>query len=93
MPIGPAIRNGIRQPHESRSSEDSSAVISVTRPAPPMYPASVPNSSQLPRKPRLRSGAYSAMKVEAPAYSPPVEKPCTRRAASSRTGAPTPMAV
>ncbi|CAM5591761.1 hypothetical protein SALBM217S_04418 [Streptomyces griseoloalbus] len=36
MPIGPAIRNGTRQPQESRSSVDSSAVIRVTRPAPPM---------------------------------------------------------
>ncbi|CAM5474617.1 hypothetical protein SGRIM128S_06018 [Streptomyces griseomycini] len=58
-----------------------------------MYPASVPNSSQLPRKPRRLSGAYSAMKVDAPAYSPPVEKPCTRRAASNRIGAPTPIAA
>jgi hypothetical protein len=31
------------------------------------------------------------MKVDAPAYSPPVEKPCTRRATSSRIGAPTPI--
>lgn len=56
-----------------------------------MYPASVPNSSQLPRKPRRLSGAYSAMKVEAPAYSPPVEKPWTRRAARRSSGAPTPI--
>ncbi len=47
----------------------------VTRPAPPMYPASVPNSSQLPGTRAGLSGAYSAMKVDAPAYSPPVEKP------------------
>jgi hypothetical protein len=52
-----------------------------------MYPASVPNSSQLPRKPRFLSGEYSAMKVDAPAYSPPVEKPWTRRAARSSSGA------
>ena len=56
-----------------------------------MYPASVPNSSQLPKKPRFLSGAYSAMKVDAPPYSPPVEKPCTRRARSSRIGAQTPI--
>lgn len=56
-----------------------------------MYPARVPNSSQLPKKPRFLSGAYSAMKVEAPAYSPPVEKPWTSRAASSSRGAPTPI--
>lgn len=51
----------------------------------------MPNSSQLPRKPRRLSGAYSAMKVEAPAYSPPVENPWTRRARSSSSGAPTPI--
>ena len=51
----------------------------------------VPNSSQLPRKPRLRSGAYSAMNVIALPYSPPVEKPCTSRATSSRIGASRPI--
>ena len=51
----------------------------------------VPNSSQLPRKPRLRSGAYSAMNVIALPYSPPVEKPWMRRANSSRIGANTPI--
>ncbi len=81
----------MRQPQDVRAPSDSSAVIRVTRPAPPMYPASVPNSSQLPRNPRRRSGAYSAMKVDAPAYSPPVENPCTSRAASSSTGAQTPI--
>lgn len=35
MPIGPAIMNGMRQPQDTRSSADSSAVIRVTRPAPP----------------------------------------------------------
>lgn len=35
-PIGPAIRNGTRQPQASRSSVDRKAVMRVTRPAPPM---------------------------------------------------------
>ena len=42
-------------------------------------------------KPRRLSGEYSAMKVAAPPYSPPVEKPCRRRASSSRIGAQMPM--
>ena len=51
----------------------------------------VPNSRKLPRKPRLLSGAYSAMNVAAPPYSPPVEKPCTMRSATSSTIAQAPM--
>lgn len=52
---------------------------------------SVPNSRKLPKKPRRLSGAYSAMKVEAPPYSPPVEKPWSIRKKMSRTAAQTPM--
>lgn len=37
------------------------------------------------------SGAYSAMKVEAPPYSPPVEKPCTSRKRISSSGAQKPI--
>ncbi len=42
-------------------------------------------------KPRFLSGAYSAMKVEAPPYSPPVEKPWIMRKTISRIGAHRPM--
>lgn len=62
----------------------------VTTPAPRNKPVSVPNSSQLPRKPRRLPGAYSAMNVAAPPYSPPAEKPCTGRARTTRTRASTP---
>ncbi|CAM5584949.1 hypothetical protein SGLAM104S_06965 [Streptomyces glaucescens] len=51
----------------------------------------MPTSRKLPKKPRRLSGAYSAMNVEAPPYSPPVENPCTIRKRISRTGAQTPM--
>ena len=84
MPIGPAIRNGMRQPQEQQVVVGQQRGHQGDQPAPPMYPASVPNSSQLPKKPRRLSGAYSAMKVEAPPYSPPVEKPCTRRASEQQ---------
>jgi hypothetical protein len=69
----------------------STAVRTVTRPAAPTYPASVPSSRKLPKKPRRLSGAYSAMKVDAPPYSPPVEKPWTSRNRISSTGAQKPM--
>ena len=45
----------------------------------------------LPQKPRLASGAYSAMNVAAPPYSPPVEKPWMSRSNSSRAGAAMPI--
>lgn len=48
--------------------------INTTKPAPKTKPAIEPESNQLPKKPRLRSGAYSATKIEAPVYSPPTEK-------------------
>lgn len=47
----------------------------TTTPAPITNPAMEPKSSQLPIKPRLRSGEYSATKIDAPVYSPPTEKP------------------
>jgi len=59
--------------------------------APSEKPASVPNSRKLPQKPRLSSGAYSAMNVAAPPYSPPVEKPWIMRSATSAAGAHKPM--
>ena len=54
-------------------------------------PAIEPKSSQLPIKPRLRSGEYSATKIEAPVYSPPTEKPCAILHSSSRIGAQIPI--
>ncbi|MDQ0718047.1 hypothetical protein QFZ55_007499 [Streptomyces luteogriseus] len=51
----------------------------------------MPSSRKLPKKPRRLSGAYSAMNVEAPPYSPPVEKPCTSRKKISRAGAHRPI--
>ena len=59
--------------------------------APSEKPASVPNSRKLPKKPRLRHGAYSAMKVAAPPYSPPVEKPWIIRSSTISTGAQNPI--
>ncbi|MNE57601.1 hypothetical protein D3C80_1525740 [compost metagenome] len=65
--------------------------ISTTTPAPSTKPAIEPKSSQLPRKPRLRSGAYSATKIDAPVYSPPTEKPWAILASNNRIGAQMPM--
>src|SRR3546814_10643105 len=48
-------------------------------------------SSQLPRNPRRRSGAYSATKTAAPVYSPPTENPWASLHTSSRTGAHSPI--
>lgn len=51
----------MRQPPDSIASVPSTATRTVTRPEPKEKPMKVPKSSQLPRKPRRRSGAYSAM--------------------------------
>src|SRR3546814_7816834 len=77
-PIGPATKNGMRQPQ--------SYIVASPRPrenpnissAPKEKPAKVPNSRKLPQKPRFASGEYSAMNVAAPPYSPPVENPWIR---------------
>ncbi|SKY81591.1 Uncharacterised protein [Mycobacteroides abscessus subsp. abscessus] len=74
-PSGSAIRNGIRQPHVCICSSESNSSRNRTIAVPALNPASVPNSSSDPYLPRLLSGAYSAMNVAAPPYSPPVEKP------------------
>ncbi|MNH26691.1 hypothetical protein D3C79_867560 [compost metagenome] len=91
MPSGKARKNGRRQPHSRNFSSPRKVEISTTTPAPRTKPAIEPKSSQLPRKPRLRSGAYSATKIEAPVYSPPTEKPWAIFASSSRIGAQMPI--
>src|SRR3954453_24143675 len=91
IPRGPATRNGTRQPQSSSLSRGTQVFIPVTTDAPSTYPDSVPNSSQDPMNPRRSSGEYSAMKVVAPPYSPPVENPCTIRATTSRMGDQTPI--
>src|SRR5699024_10067298 len=87
MPIGAAMINGTRQPQANMETEPSTKVSNVTRPAPPMYPDNVPTSSPLAINQRLLSRVESAINVNAPAYSPPAEKPCTILAASSKMGA------
>src|SRR3546814_10787970 len=63
-PIGPATKNGMRQPQ--------SYIVASPRPrenpnissAPKEKPAKVPNSRKLPQKPRFASGEYSASSEE-----------------------------
>src|SRR3546814_1922081 len=89
-PIGPATKNGMRQPQ--------SYIVASPRPrenpnissAPKEKPAKVPNSRKLPQKPRFASGEYSAMNVDAPPYSPPVENPWIRRSTMRNAGAQNP---
>ena len=72
------------------SSLSTSEKPSISR-APAENPASVPNSRKLPMNPRRRGGAYSAMNVAAPPYSPPVEKPWIIRRPIISTGAQKPI--
>ncbi len=90
MPSGRARKNGIRQPHWQNVPHPR-RVIKATVAAPSTKPAIDPKSSQLPIKPRFRSGEYSATKIAAPEYSPPMEKPCTIFTMSKRIGAHKPI--
>ena len=80
----------MRQPQVSICWSLSASSSSSTMAVPITNPASVPNSRKLPYRPRFLSGAYSAMNVAAPPYSPPVENPWTTRSAINRIGAHTP---
>ncbi|SAJ10985.1 Uncharacterised protein [Enterobacter cloacae] len=91
MPSGSARKNGIRQPQSRKFSSPTTVEIRTTTPAPMTKPAIEPKSSQLPIKPRLRSGEYSATKIDAPVYSPPTEKPCAILQINSRIGAHIPI--
>ncbi len=91
MPNGSARKNGIRQPHSRKFCSPTTLEIRTTTPAPITNPAMEPKSSQLPINPRLRSGEYSATKIDAPVYSPPTEKPCAILHSSSRIGAQIPI--
>jgi hypothetical protein len=74
-PTGRPSMKGSRHPQANRLSSGSVATRIALTPAPSVYPTSVPNSSQLPKKPRRRSGAYSATRVSAPVYSRPRRSP------------------
>src|SRR3546814_10820428 len=86
-PIGPATKNGMRQPQ--------SYIVASPRPranpnissARKEKPAKVSNSRKLPQKPRFASGEYSAINVSAPPYSPPVENPWPKRSTMRNAGA------
>ncbi|MCY1433202.1 hypothetical protein D9M71_492240 [compost metagenome] len=91
MPSGRARKKGIRQPHSAKLASPTACVIKATVAAPSTKPAIDPKSSQLPIKPRFRSGEYSATKIAAPEYSPPMEKPCTIFTMSKRIGAHKPI--
>ena len=69
------------------------AVSSSTDAEPSKNPPTAENSIQLTRYPLRSSGEYSARNAEAPPNSPPTEKPCSSRAATSRIGAQMPMAA
>ncbi|MNL46596.1 hypothetical protein D3C87_1693250 [compost metagenome] len=90
-PNGAANRNGRRQPQLCRSSTLIQACRPATNTAPNNKPAAVLAGTMLVYKPRLPSGAYSARKADAPAYSPEAENPWNRRINNNRAGAHRPI--
>lgn len=85
--------NGTRQPHEPIWSSVSSSEKPSISNAPSEKPESVPNSRKLPRNPRRRYGAYAAINVAAPPYSPPVENLWIIRSTTIMAGAHNPIAA
>ena len=83
-------QNGRRQPQLSRSSVGSAATgrkIAVAS----TWPNWVPPRVKLVKYARRFDGACSRLVDEAPACSPPAEKPCSRRSTTRMIGAAMPM--
>lgn len=79
----------MRQPQFTTKSELAPHTLnmSVAAREPISRPVAVEAGTNEQKKPRRCLGAYSAIKVEAPAYSPDAEKLCTMRKSSSKMGA------
>ena len=93
----PSTRNstlpmkGTRQPQAATCSGFNSTVINQAQPEPRMNPMVVPTAVELLTRPRLADGANSVVYTIDPVNSPPTEKPCSSRSATSRMGAATPI--
>ena len=87
------IRNGTRQPQLMTAAGGSSAVTANATSAPRMFDMPMLACNQAANSPFLRAGACSTRNAAALPISPPAEKPCMIRPASSSSGAPTPMAA
>ncbi|MNJ51149.1 hypothetical protein D3C77_464460 [compost metagenome] len=74
-PMGPATRNGMRQPQSCISSAPSSQVIPLATTPPSTRPSTAVTISQQVEKPRRPGPAYSEMKLVMVPISPPAEKP------------------
>ncbi|MNN87776.1 hypothetical protein D3C81_2053750 [compost metagenome] len=90
-PMGPAIRNGMRQPPACIVSAPSTQVIPLATAPPSTSPSTAVTISQQVENPRRPGPAYSEMKLVMVPISPPAEKPCTQRISTSRIGAAMPM--
>ncbi|MNL21865.1 hypothetical protein D3C87_1431780 [compost metagenome] len=83
-------RKGRRQPQDRKSSSGS-RVTKANAPTDSKIPSGDPTKGRLPKKPRQRGGACSTAISMAPPSSPPNDKPCPIRNATSKIGAHTPI--
>ena len=83
-------QNGMRQP-QLRSCSSGMAPIGRKTAVAMIRPVCVPLSVKLVKNARRCSGACSRLSELAPACSPEAEKPCSRRSATSSTGAQMPI--
>ena len=84
-------RNGIRQPHDRRSSSGSMATTATTA-VESNEPMGEPICMTPFQKPRLPGSACSVTMRVAPPHSPPIAMPWTTRSNTSSRGAITPTA-
>ena len=83
-------QNGMRQP-QLRSCSSGMAPIGRKTAVAMIRPVCVPLSVKLVKNARRCSGACSRLSELAPDCSPEAEKPCSRRSATSSTGAQMPI--
>src|SRR6185295_15644520 len=93
-PVGPSMlpnKNDKRQPHASRAAGVSQVLSEAEVSEPSKNPHATLACCKLPNRPRRCGGAHSTMKAVELPHSPPAEKPCSKRAATSNAEAPTPI--
>jgi hypothetical protein len=82
--------NGTRQPHAVISGLESVAASTAASPDATSWPRVVDTYWKLENSPRRPGGADSTRNVVDAANSPPIDRPCSRRANTRRAGATRP---
>ena len=81
----------MRQPQVRNCSSDMVERTMNSTPVARIMPSGTPICGAEPNRPRLPWGACSTDSSAAPPHSPPADRPCSSRSATSRIGAHTPI--